>query len=114
MPDQRSCSHDEDQLRTLRTWAWVHGRTDIVRDLDLHANAWAFLASPDRSTLTRLASVLPTGDAGQRINDIVFRMVDAPQPSFELRHLRRDLGGWCHRLCVRVTTGLGEMEGEHG
>lgn len=93
----------------LRTWAWTYGRTDIVGDLDLHASAWAFLASPDRTTLTRLAAVLPTGDAGRRINQIVSRLVDAVQPTSELRLLEGELGGWCHRLCARVTAGLDEM-----
>jgi hypothetical protein len=109
---ERSCTHENRQLETLRTWAWVHGRTDIVRDLDLHASAWAFLTSPDRTTLTRLVAVLPTGDAGDTINGIVSHLVDAIEPSPELRLLQGDLGGWCHRLCVRVTAGLGEMEAE--
>lgn len=112
MADDRSCNHDGGRLEALRTWAWVHGRTDIVRDLDLHASAWAFLASPDRTTLTRLAAVLPTGDAGYAINQMVSQLIDAARPSPELRLLQGELGGWCDRLCVRVTAGMGEMESD--
>lgn len=110
--DERSCPHNPHELDSLRTWAWLRGRTDIVRDLDLHAAAWALLASPDRTTLTRLAAVLPTGDAGRTVNEMVSRLVDAVQPAADLRRLRGDLGGWCHRLCVRVAAGLGEMDAD--
>jgi len=109
MAGERECPHDDDELGALRRWAWARGRTDVVKDLDLHASAWSFLATPDRSHLLRLAAVLPTGDAGRLIEARVDRLVDGMAPTVELQRLRGDLLDWCDRLCERIVADLGEM-----
>ncbi|MHB1584255.1 MAG: hypothetical protein ACYCU7_06370 [Acidimicrobiales bacterium] len=109
MAGEPECPHDDDELDALRRWAWARGRTDVVKDLDLHASAWSFLEEPDRSRLLRLAAVLPTGDAGRQVEGRVLRLVEGVAPTAEMHRLRADLVDWCQRLCGRIAADLGEM-----
>jgi hypothetical protein len=96
------CPDDPALLVDLRGWAWSLDRTDVVLDLDLHDEAWAFQRSPSRSNLVRLASVMPVGRLGGWAEAEVRHLVAAGGTQQELGHLRDALEAWSACLCAAV------------
>jgi hypothetical protein len=107
-----ACPNDPALLDRLRTWAWEHGRTDVVQDLDLHAGAWAFQETPSRANLVRLAAVLPTGGLGADLEKEVRHLVGAGSDELHARTLQQALGTWSIRLCQRLADDLSVMATE--
>jgi hypothetical protein len=106
------CPVDPELLNRLRAWAWEHGRTDVVGDLDLHAGAWAFQETPSRANLVRLAAVLPTGGLGADLEKEIRHLVGAGSDDLHTRTLQQSLGTWSIKLCQRLADDLSEMATE--
>jgi hypothetical protein len=104
-----ACPADPAQLDRLRTWAWEHGRTDVILHLDLHAGAWAFQLSPSRANLVRLAAVLPPGGLGVGLEKEIRHLAGAGCSGLLVETLRESLGSWSTQLCQRLIADLGEM-----
>jgi hypothetical protein len=107
-----ACPNDPELLDLLRTWAWEHGRTDVVQDLDLHAGAWAFQETSSRANLVRLAAVLPTGGLGADQEMEIRHLVGAGSDDVHARTLQQALGAWSIELCQRLADDLNEMATE--
>lgn len=97
-----SCPDDPGQLVDLRALAWSLGRTDVVLDLDLHDEAWAFQQSPSRSNLVRLAEVVPSGRLGGALEAELRRLVASGGAEDERRLLCSGLEAWSAQLCATV------------
>ena len=105
-----ACLNDPELLDRLRTWAWERGRTDVVRDLDVHAGAWAFQETPSRANLVRLAAVLPAGGGlGDGLEKEIRHLVGAGSNDLHARTLQQSLGTWSVQLCQRLADDVTEM-----
>lgn len=102
IPLGASCPDDPSRLVRLRARAWSLGRTDVVLDLDLHDEAWAFQRSPSRSNLVRLAEVVPNGRIGGALEAELRRLVASGGAEGEHRLLCSGLEAWSAQLCATV------------
>jgi hypothetical protein len=108
MPDTM-CRDDPSRLDALRRWAWERGRTDIVLDLDLHANAWGFAETPTRASLVRLAAALPAGEIDGLLEQQIHRVAGARGSDADTAPVQEALRRWSSALCLRVAADLNEM-----
>jgi hypothetical protein len=102
------CPQARSRLDALRVWAWDRGRTDIIWDLDLHAQAWAVWEAPTRDNLTRLAALLPVREVDDRLRANLEQLTTCGADA-----VRSDYPAWFERwyrdLCSAVQTHLAEM-----